>query len=157
MIFSETIFVENLHGFEFIAFVNQPTLVLSLFALALFNIKMDGSDWKRMRLPETHEAMLVEREKIGRDGVEKLLLNEIGGRECAWIPNRYPYDGLFPFGMNLLHECFYQPAGDLTMEQMILATQERYKNQSVLIFKNGSERKSVKNIDHAQSVLHRPC
>lgn len=157
MILSETLLIERTHGFEYIAFVGEPTLALSLFALALLNIKMDGNDWKRMRLEDTYEAMMAERRAIGRDGVEKLLLQEIGGREYAWIPNRYPYDGLFPFGINLLHECCYKPAGNLSLEQMILATQDRYKNQSAVIFKNSIERKSVKNIDHAQAVLHRLC
>lgn len=151
------IFAENQHGFEYIAFVGEPTLALSLFAMGLYSLQMNGDDWKRMRLPLTHEAMMAERRLIGIDGVELLLLQEIGGRECAWIPNRYPYDGLFPLGLSLLHECFYKPSGDLGLEEMTLATKERYKNQSVLIFKNGSERKSVKNIDHAQCVSLRPC
>lgn len=153
MISTETILLERTHGFEFMAFVGEPTLPLSIFALALFSVKMSGNDWKRMRLPETQRALEEERDMLGdKEAVGRQLLQVIDGRSVAWIKNKYPYNGLFQLGHQFLQECLYKPAGDLSLEEMILETQKRYRNKSVFIFKNGDQRKSVQ-IDHAHAVV----
>jgi len=152
------IFVENDYGFEYIEVVGVTTFHLTLFALALLSIRPEGDDWKRMRLPATDEAMMAERERLGgKDGVGKLILEEIDGKEVAWIKNKYPYDGLFPQGIELVHECFYKTTAPLSREEMVMAAQKRYHEQSILIFKNGVQRKSIQSIDHAHAITQRGC
>ncbi len=147
-------FIENLHGFEYITFIGEPTLRLSLFAMALFSICMDGDDWRRMRSVETQKAMLMDRELLGgTGGVAKALLQEIGGRPTAWIKNRYPYDGLYPLGSRFAHECYYKNDGILSMEEMMIATIQRFPDNCGVIFHNGLKRKSIQTIEHAHAII----
>lgn len=148
------IFVENKHGFEYIAFVGTPTLSLSLFAMALFSISLEGDDWTRMRLPATHQAMMEERARLGgKEAVGRQLLGIIGDKPFAWILNLYGYDKLFIPGSCMVHDTYYKRIGRLSFEEMELATRAKYGGHNAVIFANGMKRKSIPTIEHAHAVV----
>lgn len=149
------IFAENQHGFEYIAFVDdKPTLNLSLFAMALFSISLQGDDWTRMRLPSTQQAMLEERERLGgKEAVGRQLLDMIDGRSTVWILNVYGYDGLYPRGVQMVHDTYYKTTGSLSIEEMLDATTAKYPGHNAVIFANGPKRKSIQAIEHAHAVV----
>lgn len=148
------IFAEDQHGFEYIAFVGEPTLSLSLFAMALFSISLQGDDWKRMRLPATQQAMEDEITRLGgREAVGRELLKKIDGRSTAWIFNVYGYNGLFPLGVYLFHDTYYKTTGRISLEEMEMATLLKYPRKNAVIFANGPQRKSIQAIEHAHAVV----
>lgn len=141
-------------GLESVFFPTRATRDLVLFVRALMSISMEGEDWRRMRKQETLEAMFAERrERGGKTGVAQDILAMIGDNAVKFIPNKYPYDGLYPARSQLIHSCLWSREGSMTRSEIVEAIKNEYGDHRAVVFENAGKRKSIEQIWHVHAVV----